>query len=417
MASLYKKPIVVTDPKTGKKIKKKSTKWWGRYRDAMGQDRRVPLAKDKQAAEGMLQELVKRTEREMAGLHDPLDDHQKLPLDVHCKAFTIHLEEKGDCGQHIGETLARVRKIISRQKWKALQDITASGMEAYLSHLRKEGRGAETCNHYLRAMKQFCRWLVKDRRARHDPLSHLSPRNADLDRRRKRRPLATEEFELLVASAKAGKKIQGVSGADRAMLYVLAAWTGYRRGELASLTPESFALDTSPPTATVLAAYSKRRRTDVQPLHASVVQLLRAWLATEKREPNEILFPITSKTENGSDRRTSIMMRRDLAAARKIWLESSPKPIERAKREKSDFLAYKDSAGRYADFHSNRHLFISSLARAGVSPKTAQALARHSDIRLTMNVYTHVSMESEAAAIASLPAPPSSKEPEERKRA
>ena len=35
MASIYKKPITVTDPKTGKKIKKKSSKWWGRYRDAL----------------------------------------------------------------------------------------------------------------------------------------------------------------------------------------------------------------------------------------------------------------------------------------------------------------------------------------------------------------------------------------------
>ena len=52
-------------------------------------------------------------------------------------------------------------------------------------------------------------------------------------------------------------------------------------------------------------------------------------------------------------------------------------------------MLYKDHQGRYADLHANRHTFITNLARAGVSPKTAQTLARHSDIRLTMNVYTH----------------------------
>ena len=36
MASLYKKPIVVTDPRLAKA--KKSRKWWGRYRDAMGRE-------------------------------------------------------------------------------------------------------------------------------------------------------------------------------------------------------------------------------------------------------------------------------------------------------------------------------------------------------------------------------------------
>ena len=42
MASIYKKPIVFTDPKTKEKVKKKSAKWWGRYRDSLGRDRRVP---------------------------------------------------------------------------------------------------------------------------------------------------------------------------------------------------------------------------------------------------------------------------------------------------------------------------------------------------------------------------------------
>src|SRR5262249_50709344 len=43
----------------------------------------------------------------------------------------------------------------------------------------------------------------------------------------------------------------------------------------------------------------------------------------------------------------------------------------------------------YADFHALRHSFITLLERSGVSPKTAQELARHSDIRLTMQRYTH----------------------------
>ena len=49
---------------------------------------------------------------------------------------------------------------------------------------------------------------------------------------------------------------------------------------------------------------------------------------------------------------------------------------------------------------------ITSLERAGVSPRTTQTLARHSDIRLTMGICTHIELGDQAAAIGALPGPP-----------
>jgi integrase len=60
----------------------------------------------------------------------------------------------------------------------------------------------------------------------------------------------------------------------------------------------------------------------------------------------------------------------------------------------------------FVDFHSMRHLFITSLELAGIKPKMAQTLARHSDVRLTLGVYTHLELHDCSAAIKSLPAPP-----------
>lgn len=68
MASLYRKPIFVADPVTGEKIRKTAPKWWGRYRDATGRERRVPLAKDKAASQALLNQLVRESEREKSGL-------------------------------------------------------------------------------------------------------------------------------------------------------------------------------------------------------------------------------------------------------------------------------------------------------------------------------------------------------------
>ena len=47
--------------------------------------------------------------------------------------------------------------------------------------------------------------------------------------------------------------------------------------------------------------------------------------------------------------------------------------------------------------------FISSLAAAGVHPKVAQQLARHSSIELTMNRYTHLAVADVAGALDRLP--------------
>lgn len=59
--------------------------------------------------------------------------------------------------------------------------------------------------------------------------------------------------------------------------------------------------------------------------------------------------------------------------------------------------------GRYADFHSLRHTFISNLANGGVHPAVAQSLARHSTIALTMNTYTHIVGKAEVEALSKLP--------------
>ena len=69
-------------------------------------------------------------------------------------------------------------------------------------------------------------------------------------------------------------------------------------------------------------------------------------------------------------------------------------------------IPYQDEDGLFADFHANRHTFITNLGRAGIPLATAQKLARHSDPKLTSNVYTHLELSDKAKAIGSLPDPP-----------
>jgi integrase-like protein len=62
-----------------------------------------------------------------------------------------------------------------------------------------------------------------------------------------------------------------------------------------------------------------------------------------------------------------------------------------------------------ADFHALRHTFITELVRAGVAPKDAKELARHSTITLTMDRYAHVGIRDTAAAVARLNLPTSAR--------
>lgn len=96
-------------------------------------------------------------------------------------------------------------------------------------------------------------------------------------------------------------------------------------------------------------------------------------------------------------------MEKDLEIAREAWINESPDEEDRQKRASSDYLRYQTNAGVFANFNANQHTFITNLAKARVLPKLAQTLSRHSDIGLTMEVYTHTELHEEAAAIAMLP--------------
>ena len=98
--------------------------------------------------------------------------------------------------------------------------------------------------------------------------------------------------------------------------------------------------------------------------------------------PPDLIFTTTASYWHPST--LAMLILADLKAARDAWLEQAPTDQDRKEREKSDFLQYRDSEGRAADFHALRHTYITNLTRGNVSPRTAQALARHSTITLTM---------------------------------
>ena len=383
----------------------RSRDWYGEYRDADGIKRRVRLVANKSAAQQMLNELIRNAERGRAGLVDPFADHAKHPLHEHVADYRTHLESKGNTASHVNLTVSRVESIIEGCGFKRIGDVSASSVSGWLADQRAlDGTkdeddktirfGIASSNHYLTAMKAFTRWLVKDRRTADDRLAHLARLKADTDRRIERRHLSPADFgKFIKATGESGKRY-GLSGKSRVMLYLTAAYTGLRASELASLTPASFHLGADPPTVTVEAAYSKHRKRDELPLHPELVSRLREWL-TETQESTDDA-PAVISIESHPDDSDGPMWPGRWAMDRRGW-----------RMVKADLTAadipYRDEQGRQFDFHALRHQFISMLAAAGVHPKTAQELARHSTITLTMDHYTHLRVNDLTSALNTLP--------------
>jgi len=274
--------------------------------------------------------------------------------------------------------------------------MSASGVQQRLAEMRQAGIGVSTSNAYLVAVKAFLKWCVKDRRILDSAVDHVSPLNARVDVRRKRRALTTDELRRLIQATRNGEPWRGMSGPERAMLYRFAASTGLRWSELRSLTRASFDLDADPPTVAVEAAYSKRRRDDVLPLRRDTAVALKDFFGASQALPD------ASALSMPKGRVGAMMMRADLATARAAWIEEGQTPQEREECEKDGFLEFENATGT-ADFHALRHFFCTALARAGVAPKVAQDLARHSDINLTLSLYSHTVVADRAEALDALP--------------
>ncbi|MEX0717055.1 MAG: tyrosine-type recombinase/integrase [Planctomycetaceae bacterium] len=399
MASLFKPTYTKTDPKTGKRVTRKTTKWYGQFTGPDGDVYRVPLCRDKAAAQVMLAEKMKAVERGEVDLADRFKEHRDRPIDRHVEDFRRFLEQKGNSPRHCAQTCNRLTRLFAGCGFRKARDISEQAVLEWLERQRKheEGSGAngsgketptekgkdkkkrrpmgiKTSNYFLIAAKTFCTWMVRNGRLDVNPLVHVRPLNAETDVRRRRRTLTAEQFRKLLAVTRNGGKYGGFTGEDRELLYRTAAYTGLRAQELDSLTATSFDFDSTPPTVTVEAAYSKRRRRDVLPLHPELARELREWIA--KRGRTEKLWP-------GRWRDCAARM---LATD----LQTAGLPVE-------------DASGRVFDFHSLRGQFVTELGRQGVTLQEAQKLARHSDPRLTANFYTHLDVADLEAAVRRLP--------------
>ncbi len=377
MATVYRRTYV----RNGKKQKLKN--WYIDYTDHDGSRRTVKGYTDKSATQQLAAKLQRDARMVQDGLLDPATLFQSVALDTHLTEFEASLRAKNVSDNQVQLVVNRCWALFEAAKITRLNGIKEDVISAALATLRtdkkdKQGLSIQTSNHYLRAVKQFARWCRRGKRGlMDDPLASLEMLNVETDRRHDRRALSDDEITKLLTATMTNGIVLTFEPVERYMLYVFSLHTGLRASELASLTPDSIDLHTNPPTISVQAGYSKRRRLDVLPLPANVMDQLRSWLSG--KTTGVPLWP----GDWAKHKYAGKILQADLAKAE---------------------IPYKDARGLFADFHALRHTYITNLARHGVPLATAQKLARHSTPVLTAKRYTHIDLAEQKLAVDRLPA-------------
>lgn len=382
MGHLFRQQWTVVNKRTGKRVTKKSAKWYIQYKDREGVWQRKPAFADRVASQVLLMQREQEVAQQCVGMRDTFTDALAKPLLQHIDEFADDLRNRGNSAVHVNSTKSRTLWTCAAGKVLTIADLTPSAVNKAMALVvaDKEANGlglsASTRNHYLTAIKAFAQWLKDNRRIPDNAISGMRRASTEGRATKERRPLSPDEFARLLQAAPTRKQACRVSGADRVALYILAAFTGYRRNELSTITPDSFTFTTDGAFVGITADASKRDRVERIPLQSDVAAYFRKYL--EGRPKAKPLW-------NVANAQTADWLRADMKAA---GLSSKEGKV-------------------VVDFHSLRQTFVTGLALAGVVPKIAQQLARHSTINLTMNSYAKVNDVHERAAVERLHLPDS----------
>lgn len=368
---------------------KQSSKWWIEIRDNNVVRRFVGLT-DKRQTEQLGDQIERLVNCKAAGeqpdakltrwladtsekLRDKLVDFGILDaskaagsksLVIHICDFEKSLVSVNGKDKHEGQTARRIERIIKGCKFQTWSDISGSKIDEYIKDLQRKGLSEQTAYHYVKAFRQFARWMVREGRASQTP--DIKPVKVPT---KAERAFEFDEFAKLLKATKDSPVRFGMSGFDRYVLYVLAVETGLRRGELQSLTPAS--LNFKDRTVFVKGENTKNGDDAIQEISPKTSALLQDYV--KGKMPNVQLFKIHDKS--------SKMVQADCEAAGIEVISNRGK----------------------LKFHTLRHTCGTFLAAKGVHPKVIQTIMRHKDINLTMSRYTHTLKGQAAAAIALLP--------------
>ena len=395
-----------------------------KYRDGSGVVRvESTRCRDETAARQILAELERRAELVRSGVITAGEEsavvHRTTPMEQHREAYLENMRGRALSQTHRKKTDRHLKRLFRECGFRTLRDLNRECFERWLTALVDRGASPRTRNCYRDDLVTFCNWCMDTGRLIGNSIAAIGKLNVEMDRRRTRRAMSEADLTRLLDVARRRPLLdaqtirrgnrRGEAGAilrvgtvqkldrlgrERALLYKVLVLTGLRKNELASLSVGQLELEGPVPFATLNAADEKNRKGSEIVLREDLATEIRAWLAEK----------LTVLQEQARRDRRPIPESLPLDTP----LFTVPAGLLRILNRdlKAAGIAKQDERGRTLDVHALRTTFGTLLSKGGVAPRTAQAAMRHSDIRLTMNVYTDPKLLDVAGALDTLPGLP-----------
>jgi integrase len=401
------------------RVRVETDSYYVRYRDGQGILVDVPTkCRDRSAALQILAGLERQAEKVRSGLLTPGEAktaaHSATPITEHLADYVASQESRGFAPQHVRETRRILTIVFESCDFRTLADLERSAFERHLNRRRAAGAGARTRNADREALLAFANWCVADGRLLANPVKGVP--KAAADRRRPHRAMTVDELVRLLDVARRrplldastvrrgerkGEAYANVRpevrerldalGRERALIYKTLFYTGLRKGELTSLTVAQLRSDGQTSWFELDPADEKNREGNSVVVRPDLADDLRHWLADKLRalqaDARERGAPVPARLPGDTP-----VFRVPFNLVRVLDLDLKAAGIPK-----------RDERGRTLDVHALRTTFCTHLSLGGVPLRTAQAAMRHSDPKLTANVYTDPKLLDVAGAMDVLP--------------
>ena len=367
-------------------VVKRGVRWFAKFKDANGGwCRRATTAETKAEAKRLASELERHAERRRLGLEPSLaDDDSTLGdllrwwEDAYFRPTSAYPRSRGTFHKHL------VDADIAKHR---IREVTTGRVEQFIQAKTRE-LAPQTVNH-LRAF--LCRVFSAARRA------GKVGQNPVLDVKRRRVPKRLPAFLNL---DEVPRVLAALPDKWRP-LFATAIYTGLRKGELLGLRKAD--VDLASRLISVRRSYARDTTKGGHAEAIPVASELLPYLETAiRRSPSELVFPNDNGSMMSEEASLQELLRSALVRAgivtgyshicRRKGCGYSEQAADADLRRcpKCNMKLWPRALVRKIRFHDLRHTTASLLMMAGANPAAVQRILRHSDPRLTTEVYGHL---------------------------
>jgi integrase len=380
-------------------FEKRSGKFYARWRDANGRWRDTPTrARTKTEAKRIGIELEQRAWRERMGLEQPRPEDGGGTVRV-LLAWWLETFSKGSPSHERNQCSIQKHLLTAKIADVRLVDLTKGRVQAFLDEKeKKEALSAQTVNHLRGFLSRAFNAAMEHERWNGD--------NPVAGTRKRKGPRRLPDFLRFeeVAPVLAQVPPQHLNR------FATALYTGLRKGELRALrkTDVDWSLIALRVGRSGENDTTKGGHEDLIPIHPDVVPFLRSAIAASS---SELLFPAPSGGMLRDDfdfcniLRTAMgragIVQAYLHVCRRKGCHHQERSEDREPRTcpEHGVRLWPKAIVRKIRFHDLRHTTASLFLMSGVPLEVVQKVLRHTDPKLTSEIYGHLLMEYQRTAI------------------